>query len=464
MPPVRVLIVGGGASGVLTAARIMDATHARPARVTLVEEGGRLAAGVAYGTEDAAHLLNVRASGMSADPSDPDGLVRWIAARGQDDPDTFVARRDFRDYLLEHLDRAVAAAPNGELVVRTDRVDDVEVLADGTCEVRLASGDVEIVDHVVLAIGNPPPAVPEPLGELAGHPAWVPDPWAPGALAGCSGATRAVLVGTGLTMVDVAITLGRDCAPGAHLLAVSRQGLLPTAHLPRQPPRPISVIDLERDSIDVGALADRVRARTIDREGIEYADEDWREVIDAIRPYANALWRRFDREQQACFLRDVLRQWDVHRHRMSPPTAARLAALLDSGRLTLRTGSVRSVVDAGGDTVTLRLDLDGREQEVVTDAVINCTGPGRPWEAPANPVVTSLFARGLACPDVHGLGLATTADGCLVDVEGTAVPQVLVVGPPRRGTLFETTAVPELRSQALHVADHLVIGDRPTPT
>ena len=63
-----------------------------------------------------------------------------------------------------------------------------------------------------------------------------------------------------------------------------------------------------------------------------------------------------------------------------------------------------------------------------------------------------------------GLGLATTADGCLVDVEGTAVPQVLVVGPPRRGTLFETTAVPELRSQALHVADHLVIGDRPTPS
>ena len=89
-PPVRVLIVGGGASGVLTAARIMDATSARPARVIIVEPSGRLAAGVAYSTEDPEHLLNVRASGMSADPSDPDDLVRWIAAQGEHDPSTFV--------------------------------------------------------------------------------------------------------------------------------------------------------------------------------------------------------------------------------------------------------------------------------------------------------------------------------------------------------------------------------------
>ena len=90
-PPVTVLIVGGGASGVLTAARIMDATGARPARVIVVEPNERLAAGVAYSTEDTEHLLNVRASGMSADPSDPDELVRWIAERGQPDRDTFVA-------------------------------------------------------------------------------------------------------------------------------------------------------------------------------------------------------------------------------------------------------------------------------------------------------------------------------------------------------------------------------------
>lgn len=442
----------------LTAARIMDATVARPAHVLVVEPNPRLAAGVAYSTEDPDHLLNVRASGMSADPSDPDELVRWISERGQDDPDTFVPRRDYRRYLLDHLERAVASAAHGTLEVREDRVTGVALTGGGGCRVELASGASELVDHVVLAIGNPPPAVPPPLDQLEGHAAWVPDPWAPGALERCSDAHDVVLIGTGLTMVDVASTLGRECPTTTRMVAFSRNGLVPTAHLDHQPHRPISVIDLERDSTDVCALADRVRARVVAREGVEYPDEDWREVIDAIRPFANALWRRYDREQQTRFLQLVLRQWDIHRHRMSPPTAARLADLVDGGRLALHAGAVQQVAAVDARSVRLGVDLDGTPVELVADAVVNCTGPGRPWQAPANPVVTDLFERGLARPDPHGLGLETTAVGCLVDSGGDEVSQITVIGPPRRGTLFETTAVPELRSQALHIADHIVVG------
>ena len=272
-----------------------------------------------------------------------------------------------------------------------------------------------------------------------------------------------MLVGTGLTMVDVAITLGRECAADTRLRALSRNGLLPAAHVLDQQVRPMSVIDLERDSDDVVALAARVRARAVDGVGAQYPDEDWREVIDAIRPYANALWRRFDREQRRRFLDQVLRQWDVHRHRMSPPTAARLAALLDDGRLTLHTGTVLAAAPVDDHSVQLGVTLDGIQDQLVADAVVNCTGPGRPWEAPANPVVTDLFARGLARPDPLGLGLETTANGCLVDADGAEVARITVIGPPRRGTLFETTAVPELRGQALHLADRIVVGSAGSP-
>ena len=61
-------------------------------------------------------------------------------------------------------------------------------------------------------------------------------------------------------------------------------------------------------------------------------------------------------------------------------------------------------------------------------------------------------------PDVLGLGLRTDAEGSLVDVVGRSRPELLVIGPPRRGALFETTAVPEIRSQALHLADRIVTG------
>jgi len=459
--PLRVAVVGGGASGVLVAARLLDASIARPVQVTVVDPGPRLAAGVAYGTDDPQHLLNVRASGMSADPSDPDDLVRWIRARGEGDSDTFVPRRDYRAYLEQHLRHAADTAPAATLDIVRDRVVALEVQGDEVRVVLAAAGALA-VDRVVLAVGNSAPAVPAPLDQLDGHPAWVADPWAPGALTPHQGAERVVLVGSGLTMVDLAITLGRGrSADAPPMISLSRSGLLPRCHLPRQPHRPIDVIDLERDGADVLALQERLRARIVDREGVEYDDEDWREVIDAVRPFANALWRRFDPTQRRIFLTQVMRNWDVHRHRMSPETGARLETLRTEGRLRTHLGQVlRAEPDpADASRVRLEVELDGEVVVLAADAVVNCTGPGRSWLPPENPVVADLVRQGVARPDPFGLGLETTPEGSLVDRDGAAVPQILVIGPPRRGSLFETTAVPELRSQALHIADHLVIGD-----
>jgi uncharacterized NAD(P)/FAD-binding protein YdhS len=299
----------------------------------------------------------------------------------------------------------------------------------------------------VVAVGNPRPGVPPPLDGLSGCAAWVPDPWAPGALEDLTDG-EVVLIGTGLTTVDVALTLGRR--GDACITALSRSGLLPRRHVVDQPQQPVpGLVDLARDGQDVAGLAARLRERAL--------TEDWRDLIDAVRPYANALWRRWDDTQRREFLTTYGREWDVHRHRMSPPTAARFAELVERGRVTTHAGRVLAARPEG-DGVALVLDLDGTTTTVQAAAVVNCTGPGRPWTPPANPLVADLIARGLAHPDPHGLGLVTTESGALVAVDGRVVPELLVVGPPRRGTLFETTAVPELRSQALHVADSVVIG------
>lgn len=440
----------------LVAARTLDATSARPAHVTIVDPSDRVAAGVAYSTQDPDHLLNVRAAGMSADPSAPDDLVDWITASGDGDRDTFVPRRDYRRYLEEHLHRAAADAPQGALELLRDRVIGIR-RGGGVVAVLLESGQELVAERVVLALGNSAPGVPESLHGLAGDPAWVPDPWASGALQAHPDAARILLVGTGLTMVDVAITLGRGDGP--RMLALSRNGLVPLRHLAHQRHRALDVIDLDRDSVDVLALDSRIRERILDGVGAQYPDEDWREVIDAVRPFANALWRRFDVDQQRIFLTQLLRNWEVHRHRMSPGTAARFDSLRSSGQLGIHSGQVRSSGPRPGGGALLHVDLDGETIELGVDAVINCTGPGRSWQPPGNPVVLDLIQQGLAVPDLHGLGLLNSPQGCLIDVDGRPVPEILVIGPPRRGSLFETTAVPELRSQALHLADHMIIGD-----
>ena len=65
-----VAIIGGGASGTLTAIHLM-ASRAHDLCTTLHDASGELGQGLAYGTTDRRHLLNVRSRHMSAFPDIP---------------------------------------------------------------------------------------------------------------------------------------------------------------------------------------------------------------------------------------------------------------------------------------------------------------------------------------------------------------------------------------------------------
>ena len=63
----RVAVIGGGFSGVMTAIHLL--WRCIPGeRVYLVERGDRVGPGLAYGTYNPRHLVNVRAENMSAFP------------------------------------------------------------------------------------------------------------------------------------------------------------------------------------------------------------------------------------------------------------------------------------------------------------------------------------------------------------------------------------------------------------
>lgn len=451
--PMEVIVVGGGASGVLVSARLLDASITRPVRVRIIEQSDRPAAGVAYGTDDPGHLLNVRAGGMSADPSHPDDFADWAAARQFGGASSFVARRHYRDYLQDHLRVAANAATAGRVDIVHDTAVGIVPSAGGV-DVLLTSGSRLRGDTVVLALGNPPPGTPPQLRSVIGHPRWIGNPWAPRALDRIPPTAQVVLVGSGLTMIDVAITIGRQ--GGTRMLALSRHGILPNSHLSGRPPQPLDIIDPGRDAGDLLALVRRIRSWSA--SGLD--GTDWRDVIDSVRPSVNALWQRSSPTDRTAFLTHLARYWDVHRHRMAPETGARLQALTEHHQLRVHAGRILAA-ESIGDHIELTATVDGHEQRLRPDLVVNCTGPGRSWEPPANPVVTDLISRGIAVPDPLRLGLSTTADGHLLDRTGATVDRVLVIGPPRRGSLLETTAIPELRSQALHIADEVVVGRGP---
>jgi len=84
--------------------------------------------------------------------------------------------------------------------------------------------------------------------------------------------------------------------------------------------------------------------------------------------------------------------------------------------------------------------------------VVNCTGAAA--SIPAHPLLGRLAAAGLCAPGPLGLGVATTGDGQLLTAYGVATG-ISTLGPLRRGDLWETTAVPEIRQQVFAIANAL---------
>ena len=98
--------------------------------------------------------------------------------------------------------------------------------------------------------------------------------------------------------------------------------------------------------------------------------------------------------------------------------------------------------------VDVRLD----DARLKVAAVINCTGPAPDVRWSTNHLVRELLATRVVRPGPLGLGLATGASPAvyapLVVLATVSYGRLWLVGPLRRGDLWETTAIPEIRAQA----------------
>ncbi|HEX8299417.1 MAG TPA: FAD/NAD(P)-binding protein [Rubricoccaceae bacterium] len=425
-------IIGGGASGTLVAVHAL-ARARTPLRVVLIEPRAEIGRGVAYGTPDAAHRLNVPAGKMSAFPDVPDDFQTWLQAGPMPDATlaTFAPRGLYGHYLAETLRRSSQDATPG---VTLRRVRDTAIAVEPSGAVHLASGETLQATRVVLALGQ---TTGGSLPALDGLPPSlvVADPWAPGALAGVRG--HVLLVGTGLTMLDVALTLA--AAGVGSMTAVSRRGLVPHGHAAAgTPPAALPAVQ---------SLSETLRAvRTS-------ASRDWRAAIDALRPATPARWAAFTEAERRSALWHLRPYWDIHRHRAAPDVAAEIAALRASGRLAVLAGRVAHA-EATADGALVRIGRrGGGEVSVAANHIVLCTGARPAWDTP---VVAGLVAAGAARRDALGLGVETDADGALVGADGGASEVLFTLGPLRQGTLWETTAVPEIRAQAAALAARLV--------
>ncbi len=203
----------------------------------------------------------------------------------------------------------------------------------------LPDGQIE-ADVAVLATGNAPARLPF---EAPPSDRIVAEPWLPGALAGVTSSDdcgAVVILGTGLTMLDLAMAITAS-NPDAVIHAMSRHGLLPRSHpgTPSASRRPLWLPAITRTTGPV-RLADLMWQV---RSTIAARPAHWFDVMDALRPFVPGLWRRMPDADKRLFLRHVARYWEVHRHLVPPATASRITALRATGRWLVHSGQVIGV-------------------------------------------------------------------------------------------------------------------------
>src|SRR3954451_17391384 len=315
---VPVAIIGGGFSGTIIAAQLAR----RGIASAVIDGSGRAGKGVAYSTTEPAHLLNVRAEGMSAWAGDPDDFVRRFESEGGDRRG-FAQRRLFARYLGGILDEAKSAG-----VEVIDGAASKAAKADGGWRIAFDDGQILDADAIVLATGNQEPGSLAAFDGTGGR--YLRNPWGAEARAAVEdlGATNkpALLVGTGLTMVDLVLSLDASGHRG-RIVALSRRGLIPRGHADFEP------APLAEEDVPGGNL--RVLSRWLRRRAGQVG---WRAAVDSLRPYSHPLWQGLDADEQQRFLRHVRPWWDVHRHRIAPDVAQTVARMVADGRLEIVAG------------------------------------------------------------------------------------------------------------------------------
>ncbi|NRF72355.1 FAD/NAD(P)-binding protein [Aquincola sp. S2] len=456
--PRRIAIVGAGFSGAVTAVQLLRHAPAEGLQVVLINESGRMARGLAYGTSSREHVLNVPAANMSALAQDAEDFLRYCRwSDPQVEPTSFVSRRLYGAYLDALLSAAeLTAAPAIALERIVGRVIGLDIDADAGVAIRLAQGGLIAADHVVLAFGHFAPLDPLPPAAIAAAGArYIRDPWARGALQGIGANDDVLLVGAGLTAVDVALALARDARRG-RLISISRRGLAPNPH--RRSGAAPGALDA---GALVAAMGDSLRQqwRVLRRDiAARIANgEDWRDVIGALRAHTPALWQRLSAVDRARFLRHARPHWEVLRHRCAPAAHEAYQGLVEQGALDVRAARMVSVEpgDAGLVVQLQRRGAAGTERLTVQH-IVNCTGPSSDLRRCPSPLVRDLLEAGWICPDPLGLGLQVDPHYAVVGRDGVASPRLSYIGPLLKARDWEATAVPELRTHAWQLAQRLL--------
>jgi len=445
-------IIGAGFSGTVAAIEFLNRAQDK-ANLIIINRLGLMARGLAYGTNSPQHLLNVPAGNMTALVDDPDSFLEYCQAQ---DPtvtaSSFISRKIYGEYLESLLKDAIKRAEHRvktiQIIAEVTRLQ----ISDSAAMIELDSGELIQADHVALTFGHFPPSTPPGLEPITGTHHYHRDPWEQSPGLPVDKNASILLMGSGLTAVDVVTNLMKSAHAGK-IYMLSRRGLLPKAH---RVSRGHASASTRIKDLLLEATPSTLEYLKILRKEISFKSKegvDWRDIIGSIRPITATLWKRLPDAERRRFLRHVQSYWDVHRHRVAPETYRVFEEALKSGQLVPIAGRIESITLEDG-LISARVSerRKERKRDLSVDLVVNCTGPTSNLKKISNTLIKQLLDDGLILSDSLGLGVCVDEHYSLKNRLNQTNQRLSYVGPMLKAEHWELTAVPELREAARAVA------------
>ncbi len=448
----HITIIGGGLSGTLLAMNLIKATPDEHVSVKLVDKRGENDLGPAYSTTED-YLLNVPAGKMGAVSDGPEHFWDWLQNKKIScDKTDFLPRKLYRKYMHELFQNALS---NKNSNISYERIKDEAVginLINNHAQIILAGGKSITADKIVLALGNFPPRNPK-LGnnEYIKSLHYIENPWNSTLINQAARDATVFFIGTGQTMVDLAVGLHKHGHKG-RMIAVSRHGFLPMVH---------KIVDEYPSFYDkfenTGSIIDMLKIVRGEIQNAEKRGYDIRAVIDSLRPHTQVIWMKLKTDEKKRFIRHLFRYWEVVRSRIPEESNTIIDEMQSTGQLVIIGGRITDI-SVKEKSFEVRRDLRSKKTQIIkpVDLIVNCMGPELNYNRIQSELVKNLLERGLIQPDPVNLGINAMPDGRVIHKDGTASEIFFTIGLPLRGILWECLAVPEIREHARDLSQLLL--------
>lgn len=459
---IKIGIIGGGFCGMMTATRLVESA-AIPLEIYIIEPNPEIGKGIAYQSYSDQHLLNVIASKMSAYEELPNHFLDWVMTKEpykNEDREllsrAFLPRNLYGAYLSTIWKNTIQLAESKEinLQIIQNFVKDIDIKKNNI--IIFTDSNQEIaVDYGILATGNLLPRNPKIKNNnfYAEKNNYHQNPWGLQSVKDSKKEKKILIIGNGLTMVDTVFGLieqgfsGKiySLSPnGFHLLPHRGNGIVYTKLL-EEISEELTLNDLAKTIIK--------HIRIVRKYGLSAEP-----VIDSLRPITQKLWISFSESQKKNFLSRFRYLWNIARHRIPLHSHDKIQQYRTSGNLQPITGAIVDFNSKGNEIEITYFDKkQKKEQQLLVDRVINCTGPETDFSKLENSFIKNKIQEEFLAQDSMKLGLKSDfANFNLQNKNCENYPHFFSVGNLMKGELWESTAVGDIRIHPKKISEYIL--------